>query len=330
MPPLVDRDIMERMLSTDPEEEFRQICICIRMGDVSKARKLYRGVSVNQPLSIWDRRTPLHLAISKKDTAMVRFLLQECGANPNDSDDKGRNALHIAVLEGNDEIIQLLIDHGGTDFKAVDKWGQTALHLASLCTNTSAAKLLLGHCMECLEYRQQDGITPLQIATMADNKQIAALFTAAAEHVVETNVKPQVALFEVSQAGHQESLSSPSCRQSPRTAGCALNAPTAQSNHSKVAVSPETANDAGQDERQQEATGSAAVVEYADPSRVESFAGSEETPIASSPQAVQQPERAELDAATVQDKVLQSDSLGQEPDAFHCVSIFPVAFSFPL
>ncbi|KMS93603.1 hypothetical protein BVRB_029810, partial [Beta vulgaris subsp. vulgaris] len=214
-------DIIERMMSADPDEEFHQICMCIRQGDVGKARRLYRCANVNQPLSIWDRRPLLHLAIQQENVDMVRFLLDECDANPNVTDDKGRTSLHMAVLQGNEEIIRVIVDHERIDLKAVDMWGQTALHLASLCSSASAARLLLEHCVECLQFRQRDGITPLQAATMAGNKQIAALFSAALDSSTEINKSYRHALSDLNDA-HVAALPTPPSLHSPYIAADAI------------------------------------------------------------------------------------------------------------
>ena len=218
----------------DPQEEFRQLCLCVRAGDAAKAGQIYQGTDVNQAMNSWDSRTPLTFAVLSSNVGMVKFLLNECKADPAICDDKRRNAIHHAVLEGNEEIVSMIIAHGGVDFRMGDQWEQTPLHLAALGNNVNVARMVLDQFPECLDAHQADGRTPIEVATMNNDQFMASFLMQAANTLAAKQIqvsrpesKPSTSVTEPRQKdGEQERPSSRSsndseghdqvfCRQAP-------------------------------------------------------------------------------------------------------------------
>jgi uncharacterized protein len=85
----------------------------VAMGDVDAIRELARGgVDLNQRMDRTNhRRTPLHLAVIKKQPAAVSTLL-ELGADPNIEDAAGLAPLDQSALKGEQEMAQRLITGG--------------------------------------------------------------------------------------------------------------------------------------------------------------------------------------------------------------------------
>jgi uncharacterized protein len=85
----------------------------VAMGDVEAIRQLVRdGADLNQRMDRTShRRTPLHLAVIKKQPHSVATLL-ELGADPEVEDAGGLTPLDQAALTGEQEMVQELLDRG--------------------------------------------------------------------------------------------------------------------------------------------------------------------------------------------------------------------------
>ncbi|XP_039628727.1 glutaminase liver isoform, mitochondrial [Polypterus senegalus] len=72
--------------------------------------------------------------------SLRRYLLS--GADVNCVDYDGRSALHVAASEGHVEVIKFLVENAGADYMAQDRWGNTPLQEATKYNNAHAVQLL--------------------------------------------------------------------------------------------------------------------------------------------------------------------------------------------
>lgn len=101
----------------------------------------------------------LTYAVQRKDVAMVKFLVNECNANPNigsrnplDSGylsqrqkNEGNMPLMVAAWKGNEEIVRFLCENSKTSINQQDANGYTALMKACMNGNTRCRDILQEH-----------------------------------------------------------------------------------------------------------------------------------------------------------------------------------------
>lgn len=75
-----------------------------------------------------DGLTPLLIAAKQSNVKIVKYLLDECGANSNEADTGGNNALHMAIKRDYYDMVHLLLNRSITITANHD--GQTLLHIA--------------------------------------------------------------------------------------------------------------------------------------------------------------------------------------------------------
>jgi len=102
------------------------LCSCIEMGDVERARLAASPSNVNaivNPEKLW---TPLHVAVSLETAAATPLtqLLLIARSDPNARTHKGRTPLHFALCRGQVDIVRLLL-LAGADPMAQDAQGKT-------------------------------------------------------------------------------------------------------------------------------------------------------------------------------------------------------------
>ena len=81
----------------------------ITSGDLAALKRLVASGEVP------DGDQPLHQAAMRGHLDMVRYLMEEVGANPRVRDNYGRSSLHIAVFNGRLEVVRYLIEERGMD-----------------------------------------------------------------------------------------------------------------------------------------------------------------------------------------------------------------------
>ena len=116
--------------------------------------------------------SPLHLAISMKDEAKARSLI-EGGADVNKQTPKGTTPLNRAVGKGLKDIAELLIGHGA-DVNAGHFWGWTPLHSAAEEGHKDLVELLITKGAN-VNAKDEDGVTPLQYAKIEGHTEIVEL-----------------------------------------------------------------------------------------------------------------------------------------------------------
>ncbi|XP_032777373.2 ankyrin repeat domain-containing protein 16 isoform X2 [Daphnia magna] len=85
--------------------------------------------------------TPLMLACTKQDDAIVKFLAEH-GASPRLRNKDGWNSFHLACREGNTSIVSYLLNQDPTLLESRSKNGRTPLHTAALHGHLEIVKLL--------------------------------------------------------------------------------------------------------------------------------------------------------------------------------------------
>lgn len=75
-----------------------------------------------------DSLTPLLIAAKQSNVKIVKYLLDECGANINETDATGNSALHIAIKRNYYDMVYLLLNR--TSIIKANHAGQTPLHVA--------------------------------------------------------------------------------------------------------------------------------------------------------------------------------------------------------
>jgi ankyrin repeat protein len=116
--------------------------------------------------------SPLHLAISMKDEAKVRSLI-EGGADVNKQTPRGTTPLNRAVGKGLKDIAELLIEHDA-DVNASHFWGWTPLHSAAEEGYKDLVELLITKGAN-INARDGDGVTPLWYAEKNNRTEIVDL-----------------------------------------------------------------------------------------------------------------------------------------------------------
>ncbi len=73
---------------------------------------------------------------------LVKYLIEEKGANFNALDKYGQTPLHSAAQSGNSDVVKYLIEEKGADFNAPDRRGNTPLHSTAKMGRLDVVKYL--------------------------------------------------------------------------------------------------------------------------------------------------------------------------------------------
>lgn len=130
-----------------------------------------KGIKVNQPIK---GHTPLHIAVEKELTPLVKLLLNHPETNPNFGTADGATPLHFAAMMGLIEEAKLLINDLRTDINAPQHdpvySGATPLHFAAMQAQTEIVDSLLktkrAKVDATLNRGDYEGFTPLHFAVL--------------------------------------------------------------------------------------------------------------------------------------------------------------------
>jgi ankyrin repeat protein len=90
-----------------------------------------------------NNNTPLYIAVSHQNAALVQFLLNEAKADPTiGTAQDGQTPLHLAIALSNEQITTYLIE-AGADINAITTKGDTPLLFALLSGNHNTVQILL-------------------------------------------------------------------------------------------------------------------------------------------------------------------------------------------
>ncbi|KAE8908231.1 hypothetical protein PF003_g7470 [Phytophthora fragariae] len=133
------------MASLDGASHSTAMCWAASEGNLEAMRRLREEHGADVNAADYDKRTPLHIAVSDEQLKMVDYLLQ-CGANAEALDRSGRAptspAFFRAVQEGNTENVKRSW-LGGMGVNVTDELGRTSLHVAVENGQLGVIELLL-------------------------------------------------------------------------------------------------------------------------------------------------------------------------------------------
>jgi len=143
---------------TDLTEQKPEIFECIDKRDKERLIELLdSGLDVNK---VYDKKkTALIRAVERRNTELVRLLVEDYGADVNIQPSKRPwIALHVAVENGNEEIVKILLDHGA-DLEIKDNWHMTPIFMANDSLDTVLQLVSAGADLNTVE--RFGGDTPL-------------------------------------------------------------------------------------------------------------------------------------------------------------------------
>jgi ankyrin repeat protein len=108
--------------------------------------------------------TPLHFAAKSGNLDLVKYLIEEKGADFNAPDNDGKIALHFAARWAKLDVVKYLIEEKGADFNAPDNDGKIALHFAAESGELDLVKYLIEEKGADFNTPDNDGETPLHSA----------------------------------------------------------------------------------------------------------------------------------------------------------------------
>ena len=122
-------------------------------------------------------RMLFHAACQRGRLETARFLVSECGYNPNFETDSGSTFLHTACLKGHCDVIRFLITECGCNPSVRGYNGMTALHSACKGGHVKAISALLFEYRCSPVDRDDHAHTPLHIACMEGHCDVIKLFS---------------------------------------------------------------------------------------------------------------------------------------------------------
>ncbi len=229
---LIDGENGQSILSA-----FVQAVYCNEIDFVEKY--LSEGVDPNEPIS-YTGVTPLHIAIYKKHTGIIKRLLAYLGIQINIQDNNGETALcwaairgfsnivkffllrhrdiqvnkpnnrgatplMLAAYEGHFDMIKLLLTYPDIQANLQDDVGSTALIYAVSGGRSDIVKLLLEHPHIQVNLQKNNTLTALLVAIFKDNFDIVKLLIAHSDILVNlrNNNGPTVLMYAVVE-GHSD------------------------------------------------------------------------------------------------------------------------------
>ncbi|OXU22126.1 hypothetical protein TSAR_000758 [Trichomalopsis sarcophagae] len=135
----------DNTVNNDKFSHFHIACIRNNANIVEKFINF--GVNINDPVSFtskeWAGYTPLHFAVDN-DSLSVAELLLKCGANIGVKNAENMTPLHLAVQKRNNAIINLLLSSENiAAFNPMDDSGFSHFHIACMKSHLSAVKKFL-------------------------------------------------------------------------------------------------------------------------------------------------------------------------------------------
>jgi len=123
---------MENDDSYDHDVFNDKLYAAARCGQEERVRFLVEDCGANpnahHPMRLGE--TPLHAAIRSAKAEVTRILIEEFQVNCSAQDEAGKTPLHLAVELGNRDMVRLLLERFSVDVSVADTMGETPLHIA--------------------------------------------------------------------------------------------------------------------------------------------------------------------------------------------------------
>lgn len=135
-------------------------------GDVAEIERL---VADGERINIQDSnsRTPLHVAVYRKQHAAARALLR-LGANPNALDAQRYDVVTIAAVQNDIEMLNIVLDGGASPRNVTSPYDGNALIAAAHLGHVEAVRILIAH-KAPLDHANMRGWTALHEAVVLGN-----------------------------------------------------------------------------------------------------------------------------------------------------------------
>ena len=135
-------------------------------GSLSLVRYLIEKADANKSLKSYDGETLLHFACESDNPQLIQYLInQDFDIEANDN--RKRRPLHTACLCGNLKVVKFLMEEAGANKDARDYEECTFLHLAAMNNDVSVTKYLVENGAD-IHVRDKNGLTPLHKAAYYD------------------------------------------------------------------------------------------------------------------------------------------------------------------
>ncbi|XP_028039256.1 transient receptor potential channel pyrexia-like [Bombyx mandarina] len=126
---------------------FTALHLAARLSSIDCVEVLLRDGNADPNAEDYDKRSPLHAAITRSERACdIIELLVNWGAQVNKKDEYGYSAIHLAAMDGLTQCVETLI-FLGADVTSKSKKGHTALSVIARKTPKSLA--ILKHNLDC-------------------------------------------------------------------------------------------------------------------------------------------------------------------------------------
>ena len=141
-------DIVEMLVeagadvSVVDDDGYTCLILAVDVGHTETVRTLLCMTEVDVNQSNAEGNTPLHFAVSQKDFAVSKVLI-DAGADVEAKDSEGSTPLHCACEVGELEIVKMLVK-AGADVSVVDDAGSTCLILAASFGHAETVRYLVG------------------------------------------------------------------------------------------------------------------------------------------------------------------------------------------
>ncbi|XP_028395310.1 uncharacterized protein LOC114519384 [Dendronephthya gigantea] len=126
-------DLVKYFVQYGPDQNFHADCVALKSAIQSRSLEIvkYFVEDCGADINIKDEsgKTALHHAVDDGVTDIVRYLVEKCGADVNGKDTGGWTVLHAAISKGTLGIAEYLVEKGA-DINATNDSGWTALHSA--------------------------------------------------------------------------------------------------------------------------------------------------------------------------------------------------------
>lgn len=124
-----------------------------------------------------NHHTALQFAVKLGFVDCVRELLKHHTApNPNIQDDSDNTALHVAIAKRNIAIMNELVTLTKVDFTITNKYGLNSLHVAALKGNALAVEMILSRKCELVNVKQQaEGYAALHFAALSGHYSVVKM-----------------------------------------------------------------------------------------------------------------------------------------------------------
>jgi ankyrin repeat protein len=164
-PPVPQTDRMASFASPEYPTYATALHMVAQEGHLEAVRALTRRdgfeateVNVTEPHR---GRTALHLAAERGQSAVLRFLICQAGANVDAVDSDEQTPLMIAAMKGWLEAVRVLVLEGKANVDAGDGYGRTALHRAAERGHLAVVKFMVLEGKACVESCDCDKATAL-------------------------------------------------------------------------------------------------------------------------------------------------------------------------